>query len=185
MKDYRKITALFLIVGVPLLSRLYGQDSLRVSVSFQNESFTNVVRTIESSTPLRFFYNPKQTDSIKVKLTAQEISVNDLLNRVFANTNLNFAINNNQVFIFDKKYTVQTTLPEGIFKFNKTVVDTVDRSVTAVPAQGNTQLLKSSIENKLITIGTPGDTKGNAKIAGYVRDGKNGEAIIGASVYID
>ena len=185
MKDYRKITALFLIVCISLISRLYGQDSLRVSVSFQNESFSNFVRTIESSTPLRFFYNPKQTDSIKVKLTAQEISVNDLLSRVFANTNLNFAINSNRVFIFDKKYTVQTTLPEGIFKFNKTVVDTVDRSVTAATVQGNTQLLKSSIENKLITIGTPGDTKGNAKIAGYVRDGKNGEAIIGASVYID
>ena len=166
--------------------RLYAQDSLRVSVNFQNSSFSELVRHLESTTPAHFFYDPRQTDSIKVSISANQMLLRELLEKILNNTNLNFAIAPGyQVFVFDKKHIVQTSIPEGLFQFNKTPTDTIGRTIVPVSNPTGSQLLKSSIENKLVTIGVPGDPRGNAKVAGYIRDGKNGEAIIGASVYID
>ena len=186
MKRFQRITALFFIVFLSF-SRLYAQDSLRVSISVQNKPFNDLVRALETAAPLHFYYDKKQTDTVKVNVVGENLLIREVLEKALANSNLGFAIDADyKVFVFDKKHTVQTSLPEGLFKFNKTVVDTIDRAITPVSNPTGMGLLKSSIENKLITIGIAGsDSRGNAKIAGYVRDGKNGEAIVGASIYID
>ncbi|HEX4852065.1 MAG TPA: carboxypeptidase-like regulatory domain-containing protein, partial [Puia sp.] len=73
--------------------------------------------------------------------------------------------------------------------FKKNIADTAQNVETVLfeePA-GNKEKLQSSIENKLIVVGTRSNYPPGSKstLAGYIRDSKNGEAIAGASVYVD
>ena len=71
MKRFQRITALFFIVFLSF-SRLYAQDSLRVSLSLQNKSFDELVRVLEIAAPLHFYYDKKQTDTLKISVDRRQ-----------------------------------------------------------------------------------------------------------------
>ena len=107
---------------------------------------------------------------------------------VFKGTDVHYAVGTgNNVFV-SKRYSIQTTLPKNFFDPGKNESDSSAQTAffadDAIAPKSN---LKISSDNKLYDIGTKnGKTaSGRPTVAGYVRDIKTGEAIMGASISVD
>jgi hypothetical protein len=91
------------------------------------------------------------------------------------------------VFV-SKGYRVQTSLPKNFFDPGKSGADSVSQ-VAFKAEEGATRKtnLKISPENKLFDIGSKNGKTAGARpaVAGYVRDIKNGEPVMGASISED
>ncbi|HEY4149134.1 MAG TPA: TonB-dependent receptor, partial [Chitinophagaceae bacterium] len=102
-------------------------------------------------------------------------------------TLFHYAIDSTGRVFITHRFVINTRLPAGFFAPSATVA--ADSSKAMLPDEEETPeqtKLKVSPENKLYEIGARGQhTQGKATLAGYVRDAKSGEPIIGASVYID
>ena len=104
---------------------------------------------------------------------------------VFNNTGYQYSIDaSNHIFI-TKNTILQTTLSEDFFNPDNTKAPYGADAIQNEPAKKEKS--KSSFtENKLFEIGSKSSAKkNNAVLTGFVRDVKNGEALPGASVYID
>ncbi|MBV9963911.1 MAG: TonB-dependent receptor [Parafilimonas sp.] len=166
------------------LSTAIAQSSQLISGDFSGLNFSAFTDKIESSYPYHFYFDKTETDSITVNIVANNYSIQQLLEAVLKGTSFHFAVDSlNRVFITNQ-LTVQTNFPQGYFspvqKIDTTPPENSEEETTQEPKEA----LRVSIENKLLYIGK-GLGTGNATIAGYVRDMKSGEPIIGASVYID
>ncbi|HTL07216.1 MAG TPA: carboxypeptidase-like regulatory domain-containing protein [Chitinophagaceae bacterium] len=163
-----------------------AQDTARFTVTLNGKSFQALVRVVEQSSAYHFYYDPAETDSLTVAVAANRASLSQLLDQVFDKTVFHYAIDgNNRVFI-TKKFFVNTSLPAGFFNPQKNVAATPVADEPPVVNRAK-EKLKAVAENKVFDIGTRGgrDSKASATLAGYVKDAKSGDAIIGASVYLD
>jgi hypothetical protein len=173
------ITCCFLM----LLSTAFAQSTQMVNGDFRGLNFEKFADTMESIYPYHFYFDRSETDSIKVDVVAANYSMQQLLDTVLKGTSFHFAVDSlNRIFITNK-LIVQTNFPSNYFS-HVTNVDTTLAENEQENAQETKHELRVSIENKLWYVGK-GSSTGNATIAGYVRDIKSGEPIIGASVYID
>jgi hypothetical protein len=183
-----------LILSIGFLSLLFfadtaiSQESKRISVAYNDVPFLQFVQEIEHITLCRFYFNAAETDSLRITVKAENASLNELLQNAFRGTGFQFAVDaQNRVFI-SRKLQLQTSLPPGFFDRKKGNNDSVpDIPVIVTGTQVEKDKLKASLEVKLFEIGTRSNTlaKGSATITGYIRDIKNGEAISGASVFVD
>ncbi len=150
--------------------------------------FSQFVLEAESQTGCHFYYDAALTDSIKITHTADRETLDVMLDAVLNNTGLHYSIDGqNRVFI--SKIQIYTSLPPGFFGRQKGK-DTTTFAVADVEDNEKDNArnkLKASLENKLFEIGikTNNIGQGNATIAGYVRDEKTGEPVIGANIYTD
>ena len=109
----------------------------------------------------------------------------EALRLVFNNTNYRYSTDaSNHVFI-TKNTILQTTLSEDFFNPDNAKASLEPDALQIEPSKK--EKTKSSFtENKLFEIGSKSSAKkSNAVVTGFVRDVKSGEAIPGASVYID
>jgi CarboxypepD_reg-like domain/TonB-dependent Receptor Plug Domain len=153
-----------------------------ISVNFQQASIEQFVTDLEAKTGLRFYYNPPQFDSLKVTLQVTDKPLETVLGMAFRNTSFHYAITNQSVFL-TKGRQLNTTLAPGFFN---TPTATTAAAVTDYTQDNQqTKVPEATTENKLYEIGikTNNIKAGNATLAGYVRNIKTGEAIIGASIY--
>ena len=163
-----------------------GQDSTRFTTTFNGVGFTAFVQTIEASSSYHFYYDAQETDSLYIAVKAERSSLPQILDEIFKKTLFHYAIDaSNRVFI-TKKFTINTALPANYFKPSKAGVIGEEKNefIATEPAR---QKLKTAAENKLYEIGsrTGNNNKASAVLAGYVKDIKTGEGIVGASVYLD
>ncbi len=185
----KKLYCLVLVIFFILQSNkyLYAQsDSIYVvSGTYINVPFEDFIKDIEAKTPYRFFYNPTHTQNIQVHLTAESLPLEYILSKMFDGTAFYYAVDHeNRVFII-KDRPVQADLPDKYFepaKGQKPVSD-----VSIFDYLTSRQSHKSDAELKLYSIGSPTAQKeaGNATLAGYIRDAKTGEAMVGAAIFID
>ncbi len=163
----------------------HGQDTTRITATFDGVSFTQFVQKVEASSPYHFYYDPAETDSLSVSVTANRSPLSELLDIIFQKTLFHYAIDGNRVFI-TKKIAISTALPSGFFSYKKDAVITEEKTVP-VQDEMPKEKLKAATENKLFVIGTKSgkDNKPTSTLAGYIRDIKTGEGIVGASVYLD
>jgi hypothetical protein len=172
---------LFLLLG--FCSKIRAQEL--VSGDFDSTSFSNFVTQIESVTSYHFYYDAAEMDSFKVDLHVHQQTLDSVLTQLFKNTAFHFAIDSvNEVFV-TRHVKIQTIFPEDFFTIAGSSTDTIETN-DFQPGQAS-QKLKSSVENRLVEIGSlaANPNHGKATLAGYVRDSKNGEAISGATVYVD
>ena len=183
-----KFKYLLFILSFSLIttSRSYAQTPglPRVTGEYRNLSMDTFLRQLEQQTGYHFYYNVLQFDSMQVNLSLKDKPLQDALKTAFAGTGIAFSIDReNHVFI-NKGITVQTELSK-IF-FTATAADVKDTSNTA--ADFLSPLKKTVSEDSLYVIGD-GSSAGNAAsgvtLAGYVKDTKTAEPVIGASVYMD
>ena len=116
-------------------------------------------------------------------MIANHITIEQLLDSVCAGTGLNYAIDAAGRIFITKRFSIQTKFPRN-FLFTGTRMILVEKRVFVDYQKRDTGLLQISFENKLFEVGIKSNQP-NATIAGYVRDARSGEAIIGASVYVD
>ena len=177
----------FWAMSVLISAGINAQTPTRISGDFVNLRFPQFVQEVESRTNSRFFYNSNALDSLLINVRAEQLSLKELLDLALANTSFRFTIDTlNNVFVYDKRFTIQPRLPEEFFSERTIAPPIIENEVTPNNKLAAGVTLKSSLENKLFEIGAPsGNTQGKAIVTGYVLDLKNGEPITGASVYID
>jgi len=187
-RSQNKICSAFSVVVFSLLgfcSKLAAQERNLVSGDFDSASFVNFVTHIESSASYHFYYDAAGLDSFKVSLHFQNRPLDTVLYLLFQNTALQFAIDSaNEVFV-TRHVKIQTGFPHDFFA-------SADQSTDSLPTRDmlqepSSQKLRSSAENRIFEIGSVAVNSGNSKatLVGYVRESKNGEAISGATVYVD
>ncbi|HZX57475.1 MAG TPA: carboxypeptidase-like regulatory domain-containing protein, partial [Mucilaginibacter sp.] len=157
-------------------------DKKTISVNFQQASIEQFVTDLEAKTGLHFYYNPPQFDSLKVTVQATDKPLDMILGMAFRNTDFHYAITSQAVFL-TKGRQLNTTLAPGFFSTPTTTAPVA--AVTDYTEEKQTKVPEATTENKLYEIGikTNNIKAGNATLAGYVRNIKTGEAIIGASIY--
>jgi len=183
---YFILIAFTLVVG---FSSVSAQDKKLISGDFQGMNFEQFAKSIESKTDFHFYYNISQFDSFTVNLSVNNKTLNAVLDEVFLHTDFHYSIDpENNVFVI-RRYKIDTKLPQDFFSRKKIRNDSSGTFVLTDYSEEDAQneKLKSSLENKLYQIGIKTNTirQGSATLAGYVRDMKTGEAIIGAAIYID
>ncbi len=184
--SYRRIH-LFILAFLFCSLATSAQDNRTIDGDFNDLPFTKFAERIESITHYHFFFDPSEVDSIVVNLRARNAHLSELLDLAFKNTVFHYAIDpQNNVYI-TRLNAIQTTLPSALT--GKGAPATTSDTVAGWNAAGNpvaTKALRSSLESKLFEIGSPGGRQqGNATIAGYIRDFRNGEALVGAAVYVE
>jgi hypothetical protein len=132
----------------------------------------------------RFYYDIADFDSTVVTVTLQKHPLSEALKLAFDSTSFNFSIDpQNRVFISRGKL-VRTSLP--VAGKDSSGIGTLNTQ-----ASGNSfndkSPAKASLENKVYVVGDISlkAIPGNATIAGYVKDVKTGEPVVGASLSID
>ena len=166
--------------------KVNGQDTLRFSIDLKEASFTELVRVLEAASPYHFYYDAAETDSLSVTVKASRQSLAQLLDQVFQQTLFHYAIDAGRRVFITKKFSISTALPANYFNppKNGAPAAMANEPPQAAPIR---EKLKASAENKIFEIGIRGgkDNKSKATLAGYIRDSKTGESIIGASVALD
>jgi len=159
---------------------LSAQDSTRVSGSFQG-SFREIVPLLEQRANVRIFYNPRQTDSLKININASELPLSDFFAQAFAGTDLKFSIDNARNVFISEGREIFTTLPDDFFGTRPVL----RRKTFDYSDYERMEQRRKIAESKVWTVGTfTENLKGNATMAGVVKDEKTGEPLVGVSVFI-
>jgi hypothetical protein len=157
-----------------------------ITGTFHDQTIREFVEEVESQTNYFFYYDISLFDSLRINLTANRDPLSFVMDLVFAKTDFKYSIGpHNEVFLTKGSF-VQTNL-------NAPAADTGKgkrRVYVTVADDGqnpNSHLQVAALENKLYQIGVNSANNGQstALISGYVRDAKTGEAVVGASIYID
>ncbi len=165
-----------------------AQDNKLVTGNFTGYTFKKMVREIEAKTGYSFYYNPSEADTLIVNIISDKMTVSGLLSQVLKNTGFNYAIDSIKRVFISKHTTIKTSLPPGFFSRSAVAKDSLSETeiYTSNPSFKRGKI-KSTADIKLYEIGVKSGNSNqpNATLAGYVRDIKDGEAIVGASLYID
>jgi type II secretory pathway component GspD/PulD (secretin) len=164
-----------------------AQGDKKITINVTDVSLLKFVEEIERSTNYRFYFDPVETDSLLITVKADNATLDQVMQTALQQSVFQYAVDQlNRVYI-TKKYKIQTEIPADFFDGKKAAKDTASEPVILLPGADEKDKLRASLEKKLFEIGqrTSSISKGNARLTGYVRDVKSGEAISGASVYVD
>ena len=151
---------------------------------FDSTSFANFVTHIESTSSYHFYYDATELDSVKVSLHFRQQTLDSVLTLLFQNTSFHFAVDSADEVFVTRHIKIQTVFPNSFFSLVGSSPDSTEVN-DIQPLQ--ISHLKSAVENRVFEIGSLAANPNNNKatLAGYVRESKNGEAISGATVYVD
>ncbi|HEY4195875.1 MAG TPA: carboxypeptidase-like regulatory domain-containing protein, partial [Mucilaginibacter sp.] len=175
----------FLFLVFLKLANAQDADKKLISVNFQQAKIEQVASELESKTGYHFYYNPAQFDSLKVTVQATDKTLDAILYMAFNKTDFHFAISQQSVFL-TKGREIRTELASGFFNIQPTMGNAPQQPVvTDYSIDEKKKVAEATTENKLYEIGirTNNIKSGTANLAGYVKNAKSGEGIIGASVY--
>ena len=156
------------------------------SVNYQQAPIVQVVTDLEAKSTYHFYYDQAQFDSLKVTVQLNDKPLETVLDAAFKNTSFHYAITGQQVFL-TKGREIKTEIASGIFENapGRTTTNT-NAPVADYTQEREANIPEATTENKLYQIGVKTNSiqAGNAVLAGYVKDIKSGEAVIGASIYV-
>ncbi|MBS1501087.1 MAG: carboxypeptidase-like regulatory domain-containing protein [Bacteroidetes bacterium] len=173
---------------VAIFKMVSGQDTGKklISVDFNQAKIEQFVSDLESKTGFHFYYSLAQFDSLKVTLQASNKTLEQVLDMAFGKTDYHYTIKDQLVFL-TKGRRLYTDLAVGFFNTPAVTNEAEKQPTAAVDYTDETEkkVAEATTENKIYEIGirTNNIKSGTATLAGYVRNIKTGEAIIGASVF--
>ena len=174
------ITVYCLSIALPALTQ-----TKKITGQFNKVPFPAFVKQVEAESVYHFYYDSNALDSFVLNITLKDQPLSDALHKIFNNTNFKFSIDpTNHVFITNNKF-LQTTLSKDFFipDSNNPMEENDSTSIKKTPKH---QSQPAFIQNKLFEIGSKTAAKKSSyTLTGIVQDIKNGEALAGASVYID
>jgi hypothetical protein len=183
----------WLLMGILFCCRLYGQQDTAVLVNVKADSanIEKFVDEIEKQTGFHFFYDTARLDSVVITIDAQNQPLTKVLDLAFSGNDVFYTIDESKHIFLTRGRPLSLLLPDGFFTGGKTNKPRLrqDTSLTAdtFDPDDEKSAQKAILENKLYEIGdrsVPNPPK-IVTVAGYVRDAKTGEPIVGASVFID
>jgi TonB dependent receptor/CarboxypepD_reg-like domain/TonB-dependent Receptor Plug Domain len=179
----------FLIISLGFFTlAAHGQKGTLNTISgdFKELSIAELVNELKEQSDYTFYYNPLSFDSVRFTFSVNRQPLAEVLDHAFKNTLFHYSIDShNQVFL-TKGVIIQTNLNDLSFDSTK-IKGRVFYADTDDGKNTNSSIQNAKLENKLYQIGINSVNNGqpNALVSGYVRDGKTGESVSGASIYID
>jgi hypothetical protein len=158
----------------------------KVTVDFKQAPIADVLQEIEKQAGYRFYYDTTDFDSTKVDIKAEGQPFTQVLDKVFSGTEISYSIDRQGHVFIGKGQTILTDLPAGFFDKGASgregTGDTVRDYLEEIDKQP-----AATLENKLYVIGEKitGPLQGIVNVAGYTRDAKTGEPVVGASIYVE
>jgi TonB dependent receptor/CarboxypepD_reg-like domain/TonB-dependent Receptor Plug Domain len=157
-----------------------------ISGTLHDLTIQEFTEEIEQQTNYFFYYDITLFDSLRITMTVNKEPLSAVLDQAFEKTDFNYSIGPHNEVYLTKVSIVQTNLTAS-------PADTLKGKRRGHPAyvddgvNQNSHLQAATLENKLYQIGVNSANNGQpaALISGYVRDAKTGEAVIGASIYMD
>jgi hypothetical protein len=165
-----------------------AQDQKRITGNFQGYSFAKLANEIEAQTGDHVYYDPVEVDSLQINLVADHETVEEIFEKLFKGIDFHYAITPDGNVFISRRFSIQTSLPKHYFDQGKPAGDTTGLSeIFDENANAEKTNLKVSVDNKLFEIGNryAKTTSGKVTVAGYIRDIKTGEPIIGATLSVD
>lgn len=178
---------LYLLVFCFILSysQVFAQTNL-ISANFQQANIHQLITEIERQTTYHVFYSQPQFDSLRVTLNVNNEKVENVLTVIFKNTSFHFAIDGERIFL-TKGRTITTGVTTNFADRDASAISG-DQNLAAftLGAAADKNVANATTENKIYDIGIKTNTfkSGNSVLAGYLRDIKSGEPIVGASIYV-
>jgi hypothetical protein len=179
-----------LLLGSFICLFLHAQVSKTFSGDFRGMRLEKLAETIESQSDYRFYFKSNETDSILLDFEANSQTLQFILDRALAHTDFHYAIDDDLNVFITEKFTIQPELPADFFNTRRSRTDTSRESAFSVDnylENQRNQKLRSSLENKVFVIGPKTNTyrSGKGTLAGYIRDVKTGETLVGATVSLE
>ena len=184
----KKLYLLFYcLLGLLTFAMAQQPGAKLIDVNFQQATITQFFSELEAKTGCYFYYEANKFDSLRVTVQLNQVTLKTVLDAAFKNTAYSYAITAQQQVLLTKGLTIQTQLAAGFFNSKPIVPGAKAAPITTdyTVALAEKQVVEATSENKTYEIGIKGTSKtGAVTLAGYVRDVKSGEPVIGASIYI-
>jgi len=182
MKPNHGIIIITIILLCLQISEAWSQTENQISGEFKNISFLQLVNELEKRSDHRFFFDPVSVDSLMITIVISNKTIPEILNEVLSDTELKYAITQTHKVYITPKESVVTELPIDFFKSDISANDGNRKKYENAHLEESEKIQTE----KVIIIGIKGTTnKSNASIAGYIRNIKSGEPVIGATVMIN
>jgi hypothetical protein len=173
-----KFSVVFILLPVLALC----QDLPSVSIRISGGKFAELAREIERQTDLEVYFKASDVDSLVVNVDVQDRPLGAVLDQVFDATSMRYVVHQKSLYV-TKSRDMLTTLP---IDFYRTAPSAGRESAAFDYSDYAGQDKAKANEDKLHFIGQrTTNMQGQATLTGLITDAKNGEAIVGASVYIE
>ncbi|HRG10992.1 MAG TPA: carboxypeptidase-like regulatory domain-containing protein, partial [Cyclobacteriaceae bacterium] len=171
--------ASILLVFMCLVSEAQ-ETNQRITGEFTSLRFNEFVDAIERQSDYRFFFDVSRLDSLIVNLQVTRKPLNEILHEVLKGTDLTFSIDKNNYVYINARSPILTELPTHFFSKDLNADETADVNNSRF---AEAEKIKTE---KVIIIGTRGtNTRATATLAGFIRNSKSGESLIGATIMIE
>lgn len=179
---YKRLLIVLLFLGG---KGLFAQDGV-VSLHLTQVRVWEALEGIEKQSGYRLYYDTAELDTTRIDVNVDNVSVFKALGGLFAGSEIVYAVDRQRHIFIGKGETINTGLPAGYFEKRAPLKALADDSVRDYLEDVGKEPV-STIENKLFVIGerTTSQLTGPAHLAGYARDAKTGEPVVGASIYIE
>jgi TonB dependent receptor/CarboxypepD_reg-like domain/TonB-dependent Receptor Plug Domain len=156
-----------------------------VTGRFADASFEQLALAVERSTPYRFYFDAATVEVLCVNLQAERQPLRVVLDAALGRAGLHYAIDRQRRVFVTSGQPIRLGLPAGFF-----------RDTTTAPAPGedddplaglNQARPRRRAEDRVydVGLGQPRPGSGRATLAGHLRDARNGEPVVGATVYTE
>lgn len=171
-----------LVLGALLFSTCsWAQRGQNISGNFTDAVFPAIAQAIEQQTDYKVYFRKADVDTLRVTTSVTNEPVGKFLEKIFSGTTLQYAIYQTGIYVTNGKQ-ILTTLPPGFYQ----QTTTEKRPVFDYSDYEKRERQQELDEEKLYVIGTKTtDLQGEVTLTGTITDTKTGEAIVGASVYIE
>lgn len=167
--------------------KLFAQEKENpVNIDVKNISIEGLIELIEKQTNLFFYYDLMQFDSTIFTVSVINKPVKTVLKEAFLNTKFTYTFDNEgNVFILkgdvlNLDLNSKTTNSDILKKDNAVLL----KSNVAIQPDETKQ--KTGLEFRFFEIGNKNSQQtGKATLAGYVKNSKTGEPVIGASIFTE
>src|SRR5659263_382241 len=154
---FRKMKLTILIVTVSILScfsaETYSQTT-KLTITENNSTLLNVLRTIEAQSEFKFFYNEKVDVNKQVSVEVTQKSITEILDKVLSSTSVKYKVLGRQIALYDKD-EMEPFISEQQGK--KVTGKVTDQSGVPIPG--------AAIVVKGTTIGITSDSDGNFSLS--------------------
>jgi hypothetical protein len=184
----RKIIVILLLV-ISTAFRAYNQPvSILVEQSFDGFPFTDLVEYLETTTDLRFFYDPSFVDTLRVQQPGGPALLGAILDSSLLKAKLHYAFTPQGHIILTRDVPILTRIADDFFDIQEAGNETGQaerQEVIPVPGAYNDR--HQYPVNGLIELGNPAlkNEPGKVSLSGFIKEYENGEPLVGAIVYLE
>lgn len=177
------ISLCFLLICFNIV-KAQNDSTQKINLKLSNVSLSKIVTSIEAEVDVHFFYDSAQLGNNFYSIDALNKPLHKILSELFSPYSIFYIFDNDKNIFLSKEPLLNLSLPVGYFTGQKNNPSNINASLINTEEISSTQ--ETTEDKKIYIIGDKA-LAGNATInlAGYIKDGKTGEPIAGASVYIE